>query len=116
MAHILVVDDDKSIRLLLRTLLEATGHTVEEATSGEEALDRCRQADSELEGVILDHRLPGAQGSEVAHALRSEGVEIPVVLHSAHLTPELAAEAERAGIPAVDKGETDALLELVATW
>jgi two-component system, OmpR family, response regulator len=116
MAHVLVVDDEKSIRLLLRTLLESAGHTVEEASSGEEALARCRQDESELGGVILDHRLPGVQGSEVAQALRAEGFDVPVVLHSAFLTPELAAEAERTGVVAVDKGETNALLDLVATW
>jgi CheY-like chemotaxis protein len=116
MVHILVVDDEHSMRLLLRTVLEAAGHTVEEASSGEEALVRCRQDDARLGGVILDHRMPGVQGSDVARTLRSEGFAVPVVLHSAYLTPELAAEAQRVGVPAVDEGEPDALLELVASW
>src|SRR5262245_64424834 len=56
-ARILIVDDDKAIRLFLRAALERGGHAIVEAGSGDGGL-RCYQAEPN-DLVITDEQLPG---------------------------------------------------------
>ena len=67
MASILVVEDDSDLRKLIRLRLERTGHTVEEAATGEEALGLVSENPYDL--VVLDVQLPGIDGWEVARKL-----------------------------------------------
>ena len=67
MASILVVEDDSDLRRLIRLRLEYTGHTVDEAASGEGALRLTSEKTYDL--VILDVELPGVNGWEVARKL-----------------------------------------------
>ena len=109
--RVLLVDDDADVRLVLATKLEALGLAVEEAASGEEALDRWRACDPDL--VVLDERMEGLRGLEVARRLRDEGFARPLVLYSAYLDDEARREADRAGVHAVSKIEFPALVETV---
>jgi len=79
---VLIVDDDPSIRSLLRQELEASGHQVREARSGEEALVAIEERPPGL--VILDVIMPGLNGFEVAGLLRSDPrtLNIPVIILS----------------------------------
>jgi DNA-binding response OmpR family regulator len=79
---VLVVDDDPSIRALLRQELEASGHQVREAATGEEALAAIRAERPGL--IILDVIMPGLSGFDVAAALRQhpQTLNIPVVILS----------------------------------
>ena len=56
MAHILVIDDDSSIRTLLRRVLESAGHEVMEASNGRIGLDVQREAPADL--IITDIFMP----------------------------------------------------------
>jgi DNA-binding response OmpR family regulator/anti-sigma regulatory factor (Ser/Thr protein kinase) len=67
---ILVVDDDPSIRELLRQDLEAEGYAVREARDGAEALAAMRAARPDL--VLLDIMMPGLNGFEVAAVVRND--------------------------------------------
>lgn len=80
---ILIVDDDANSRLLLSTLLAAEGYTVQQARSGEEALDWCQRHTPCA--VILDVRLPGINGFEVCRRLKSDerGLFLPIVMATA---------------------------------
>jgi len=71
---LLVVEDEKDIRDLLRFHLEQEGYTVREAESGEDALKRAEAERPAL--VLLDLMLPGADGLEVCRRLRA-GAERP---------------------------------------
>jgi CheY-like chemotaxis protein len=64
LAHVLVVDDDKATRDMLRLLLEDAGHTVLEAIDGEGALAALRAANQGLV-VLLDYRMPRMSGLDV---------------------------------------------------
>src|ERR1019366_4963452 len=74
-AHIWVVDDDSQIRRVMRTTLEAQGYEVEEAVSGERALDFLQHDKYDL--VLLDINLPGKTGIETCREIRTNaGVAI----------------------------------------
>jgi len=67
-ARILVVDDDKTIRLLLRAMLEHQGHSVVEAENGAEGLQYYRAAPTDL--VITDIQMPVMDGLQMITELR----------------------------------------------
>lgn len=115
---ILIVDDDPEVRFMLTLWLEELGHPFDEAASGEEALNRC--TGNRYDAIVLDQRMPpGMSGIDVAHRLRSDGYDAPIVLHSAYLHHEVAAQAQGLGLPTVEKGDERGLLttlrELIET-
>lgn len=69
MAHILVADDDRDIRELVTFTLMFVGHTVTQATNGEEALTLAQQIKPDL--VLTDVRMPKMNGYELCRALRA---------------------------------------------
>jgi two-component system phosphate regulon response regulator OmpR len=75
--HILVVDDDAKIRLLLRRCFEGEGYRVSEAASGAEALERV--ASSPFDLVTLDLGLPGEDGLSVGREIRARS-QVPIVM------------------------------------
>ena len=93
--HILVADDDADIRSLLRAVLEEEAYSVTEATSGQEALDGLREGAYDL--VLLDVRLPGMTGLDVLKQLREKQGEVPVILITAHGSPNIAIQASSLG-------------------
>jgi CheY-like chemotaxis protein len=72
--RILLVDDEPSIRLLLRALLERAGYSVEVAEDGYVALSKISQSAPDL--VITDLRMPNMNGFELLAVLRSRHPEI----------------------------------------
>ena len=81
MFHILVVDDDKNTRLLMRAVLEAEYYTVHTASNGEEALEVMESEHIDL--VVLDIMMPKMDGYEFTKALRSAQNELPILMVSA---------------------------------
>jgi len=80
---VLVIDDERSIRMLCRVNLSASGMEVLEAPSGEEGLELARRQQPDL--VLLDVMMPGQDGWSVARALAEDPQtrEIPVVFLTA---------------------------------
>lgn len=81
-ADILVVDDDANLRELLREALTDAGYAVREATDGVRAIEQVRERVPDL--VILDVRMPGLSGFDVASVLRSDPrtEAVPILLIS----------------------------------
>jgi DNA-binding response OmpR family regulator len=77
---VLVVDDERAIRRLLRMYLTDAGFTVAEAATGEEGLEQVRRGGIDL--VLLDLMLPGMDGYEVCRRLR-ETTSLPVIMLTA---------------------------------
>ena len=75
---ILAVDDDALVLLNTSLMLEELGHTVHEATSGEEALGLLRQHRIDL--VITDQSMPRMTGLQLAEAIEAEWPGLPVIL------------------------------------
>jgi DNA-binding response OmpR family regulator len=80
---VLVVEDDASIRELLRLHLDLAGFAIEEAEDGRRALDRARSTPFDL--LLLDVMLPGLDGVTVCRAVRASGpnVDTPILMLTA---------------------------------
>lgn len=96
MAHILVVDDEHNIRMMIRLALQHAGHEVETASDGSEALDKFGDG-TKWELVLLDQRMPGLEGLTVLKQMRYHSPAARVVMITAFGTIDLAVEAMKAG-------------------
>ncbi len=80
-AHILVIDDDKRIRELLRQFLSVNGYRVTLAANAAEARERLDGISFDL--MILDIMMPGEDGLSFATTLRKSGSDTPILMLSA---------------------------------
>lgn len=92
---ILIVDDEQSIRKLLRRVLEREGYRVIEANDGREAVHIALEKRPDL--GLFDLKMPEMDGVEALRAVREEGLEVPVIMLTAHSTVESAVEAMKLG-------------------
>ena len=79
--HILVVDDDRRIRELIKSYLMENGFMVSMASSSAEARERMRGLVFDL--VVLDIMMPGETGMQFTTSLRKQGVDVPILMLSA---------------------------------
>ncbi|MBW3619740.1 MAG: response regulator [Actinobacteria bacterium] len=103
--RILIADDEAGIRLVLATHLRRRGWHVDEAVDGTEALDRLEH--EEYDAVVLDHRMPGLTGIEVA---RTTNCEPLTFIFSAYVDRDLETEATELGCASVAKTDMEELL------
>jgi DNA-binding NtrC family response regulator len=92
---LLVVDDEKNMRLSLQTVLEGENYEVRLAESAENALKLLQQ--EEFFMVITDARLGGMSGYEFLRAAGEKRPGLPILMITAYATPKLAVEAIKAG-------------------
>jgi DNA-binding NtrC family response regulator len=92
---LLVVDDEKNMRLSLETVLRAEGHEVRLAESAEAALKLL--AEEDLFMVITDARLGGMSGYEFLKEAAKRKPGLPILMMTAYATPKLAVEAIKNG-------------------
>ncbi|MFQ5538379.1 MAG: sigma-54-dependent transcriptional regulator [Gemmatimonadota bacterium] len=95
MPRILVVDDEQSIRDVLRQLFEYEGHEVHTAEDGAAALETAAEVHPDV--VFLDVKMPGMDGLEILSRLREKDPAVPVIMISGHGTIDTAVEATRKG-------------------
>jgi len=95
MAGILVVDDEKRVRSILRFMLESKDHTVYEASNGIEALSEIQ--DREVDLVISDIRMDGMDGTQLLSTIKQNDLACTVVFITAYASVESAIEALRLG-------------------
>ena len=86
MFRILVVDDDKNTRILLKAVLEAERYTVFTAENGEAALELMDREHIDL--VVLDIMMPRMDGYEFTKTLREDQSTLPILMVSAKQLPE----------------------------
>jgi len=92
---VLVVDDEKNMRLSLQTVLKDEGYSARAVESAEEAL--ALLAREEFFMVITDARLGGMSGYEFLGKIRGRWPDLPALMLTAYATPKLAVEAIKAG-------------------
>jgi DNA-binding response OmpR family regulator len=106
--RVLLVDDEPGVRLLVGKHLARQGWRVDKVLDGDEALSA--SANVSYDAVVLDHRMPGRTGLEVAAEL---GPSPPVVLFTAHVDHATEDAAARVGCALVEKGDLDALVAAI---
>src|SRR3990172_1882605 len=93
--RILIVDDDESVRWVLKKSLEKEGIETALAKDAVEALDRIKQGDIAI--VLMDIRMPGRTGFEALEKIQGEDRGISVIIMTAQATMQNAIEAMRRG-------------------
>lgn len=81
LAKVLIADDDRLVRALLREMLTDMGHTVVEAENGQEAVELCTREAPDV--VILDFLMPKLSGLDALQAMRQKGHKMPALLLTA---------------------------------
>jgi CheY-like chemotaxis protein len=78
--RVLVVDDDPTLRLVIRLVLERGGYEIDEAPHGKAALEAMTSAVPDV--VVADMRMPVMSGLELIHRMRAEAAteRVPVIL------------------------------------
>jgi DNA-binding response OmpR family regulator len=92
---ILIVDDEKNIRITLKHCLENQDYVIESAVNGEEALHKLQTTNFDL--ILLDIKMPGLTGMEVLKKIREMGNKVDVIMMTAYGTIERAVEAMKLG-------------------
>jgi DNA-binding NtrC family response regulator len=96
MASILIVEDKESLRRMLDEMLRAEGWTVVGVGSGSAAIERLRGGEN-VDLVLTDWRLPGADGLAVLDAARAVDPTLPVIVMTAFGSIETAVDAMKRG-------------------
>jgi two-component system chemotaxis response regulator CheY len=99
---ILIVDDSKAMRLIVRRALRQAGfadEAIEEACNGAEALKAIRVKSPDL--VLSDWNMPEMAGIDLLSALRKEGRQVPFVFVTSEGTVEMRERATSAGAAAL---------------
>ncbi|MCC8195127.1 MAG: sigma-54 dependent transcriptional regulator [Deltaproteobacteria bacterium] len=98
MKHILVVDDEKALRLMVRAVLEDAGWRVSEAADADEALAiLTAPGGADIRVILLDVAMPGMSGHDLLPLLRRNHPGVPVVMLTAFGTVGSAVEAMKNG-------------------
>lgn len=95
-AHILLVDDDKSLLRLMTIRLQSEGFEVTAVENGQEALKKLNTETYDL--VLSDLRMPGLDGLSLFEEIMAIRSDIPVILMTAHGTISDAVEATQRGV------------------
>jgi two-component system, OmpR family, response regulator MprA len=96
--HVLLVEDDPSVRGAVERALRGAGHNVELVTAGDKALAAATA--NPYDAIVLDRGLPGLDGLEVCRRLRGAGNAVPILMLTAR-----AAISER--VEGLDAGADD---------
>ena len=96
--HVLLVEDDPSVRGAVERALRGAGHKVDQATSGDKGLAAATA--TPYDAIVLDRGLPGLDGIDVCRKLRAAGNDVPILMLTAR-----AAVSER--VEGLDAGADD---------
>lgn len=84
-ATVLVVEDDRAVRLLFTRVLQGAGYQVIACENGTAGLEAARNHLDEIDAVVTDARMPGIQGPRLISRIRALRPEIPAILVSGNI-------------------------------
>ena len=97
----MIVDDEASLRKVLKAMLQRAGYNIETAQSGQAALAQLAKAEASAEAgfdlVICDIRMPEMSGMTLLEKLVNTYADLPVIMLTAHGTVDLAVQALKKG-------------------
>jgi two-component system cell cycle sensor histidine kinase/response regulator CckA len=92
---LLVVDDETPLRTLLAAAFTRKGYHVSTAATGLEAIEIIGDTKRVLDAVLLDLNMPGTNGVQVLKVIRACRPNLPVLVISGHITPDIRAEFQQ---------------------
>jgi two-component system response regulator AtoC len=92
---VLVIDDEAAIRTVLTAFISRAGYTVEQASSGDEALQRLLKGDIDV--AVCDVSMPGMSGIDVIRQARTAGLDTSFIMMTAVASVDVAIDAMKAG-------------------
>jgi DNA-binding NarL/FixJ family response regulator len=107
---ILIVDDDKRVRNVLRSFVESRTHfdVCGEAVNGIDAIEKARTLNPDL--IVMDLSMPVMNGLEAGAVLKAMLPKVPIVMYTVHDTAAMKVQALAAGVRAVvQKHDMDGL-------
>ncbi|MBD8037712.1 response regulator [Solibacillus sp. A46] len=96
MRDILIVDDQRGIRLLLDELFKKEGFITHLAANGYDALKIAKE--NAIDCVLLDMKIPGMDGLEILAHLKSENPDLPVIMMTAYVEQHMIDTATELGV------------------
>ena len=115
MSQVLIVDDSRSIRELLTSVLAGAGYNVTSANDGQQGLDTARTSDFDL--VITDINMPEMNGFELLKSLRQlpEYTFKPILILTTEFSQEMKLRGKEAGATGwmVKPFDPDKLIEII---
>lgn len=94
--RVLIVDDQRSIRMVSSSVVSALGHEVIEASTGQQAVDIC--ANEKVDLALMDVEMPGMNGFETTKKIREDNPTwFPIIFVSAKTDPKFFSEGIRSG-------------------
>jgi DNA-binding NarL/FixJ family response regulator len=110
MTRILIADDSQPVRCGLRTLvgLNSDWHVCGEAVDGADAVEKAHQLAPDL--ILMDFSMPQMDGIQAARKIAESGTDIPILLFTLNLSPQIMELARNAGLRgAISKAEISKL-------
>ena len=110
MTRILIADDSLPVRCGLRTLvgLNSDWHVCGEAVDGADAVEKAHQLAPDL--ILMDFAMPQMDGIQAARKIAESGTDIPILLFTLNLSPQIMELARNAGLRgAISKAEVSKL-------
>ena len=111
---VLIVDDERDMRALLRMLIDEANHglkVVAEAEDGVGALQQWRQRKPTV--IVLDNRMPGMTGLEIAEEIRRHEPDQPIVLFTAYADRVTVETAASLGVSCLAKTDLSRVPESI---
>jgi CheY-like chemotaxis protein len=96
--HVLYIDDDEVMLLMVERLLQRLGYRTTCCANAREALELLRRAPQDVDAVVSDYNMPGVSGVELAEAVRRLRSELPIIISSGYISEELRSGAQRTGV------------------
>jgi PAS domain S-box-containing protein len=96
--HVLYVDDDETMVVMVEHILERSGYRVSSFHDAHEAIAAVRENPGAFDFVVTDFNMPECSGLDVAQELHGIRPELPVVISSGYITEELRSQARDAGV------------------
>ena len=96
-ASILIADDDAVQRRLVENMVQKCGYETIAVDSGDAAIAMLTAPDAQIDAVVLDLVMPGLDGMGVLAKIRDAGLNIPVIVQTAHGGIDNVVSAMRAG-------------------
>jgi len=96
--HVMVVDDDPAMLLMVESLLQRAGYRVTGVDQPREAAARLRREPGAYDLVVTDYNMPELTGMELANEIAQIRADLPVVISSGFISDEMRSAAHEAGV------------------